>query len=248
MLGCTLNIGGCTGSGRAGSCPPLRLRALLRPRPSGAPLPRVSDLWESPGTLPAKLLMARKTRRQKQRSAARQTAPARAPGTRPDQAVGSTESFSLTGGADLAPAAADDDDEAIAEEAEAIEALTEKDSDSDSDSDAVATTETAAAAASASRATAAATAAAVAAPAGTPPRRRIERLSQATPVATRAGRPGRGPSNAAAMFQPLDTEDAAIPFDRVPYVPADLRRVLVIALMMVGLIIIAAIVVTHVVH
>jgi len=50
------------------------------------------------------------------------------------------------------------------------------------------------------------------------------------------------------MFQPLDTEDAAIPFDRVPYVPADLRRVLVIALMMVALIIIAAVVVTHVVH
>ena len=80
------------------------------------------------------------------------------------------------------------------------------------------------------------------------PRRRIERLSQATPVAAQAGRRGRGPSNSAALFQPLETEDAAIPFDRVPYVPADLRRVAVIALMMVGLIIIAAIVVTHVVH
>ena len=185
--------------------------------------------------------MARKTRRQKQRSAARQTAPARVPGTRPDQAIGSTASFSLTGAADLAPAAADDDDEAVAEEAGAIEVLTEP------DADAVATTDAEAAPSSSSRATAAAPAT-VAAPAGTTPRRRIERLSQATPVATRAGRPGRGPSNAAAMFQPLDTEDAAIPFDRVPYVPADLRRVLVIALMMVGLIIIAAIVVTHVVH
>jgi hypothetical protein len=50
------------------------------------------------------------------------------------------------------------------------------------------------------------------------------------------------------MFQPLENEDAAIPFDRVPYVPADLRRVLVMALLMVALIIIAAVIVTHVVH
>jgi hypothetical protein len=185
--------------------------------------------------------MARKTRRQKQRSATRQTAPARAPGTRPDQSIGSTPSFSLTGGADLAPA--ETDDEAVAEEAESIEALT--------DAAAVpAAADPEAAASSPPRATAPArrAAAAAAAPTGTTPRRRIERLSQTTPVATRAGRPGRGPSNAAAMFQPLETEDAAIPFDRVPYVPADLRRVLVIALMMVALIIIAAIVVTRVVH
>ena len=184
--------------------------------------------------------MARKTRRQKQRSAARQTAPARAPGTRPDQSIGSTSSFSLTGGADLAPS--ETDGEAVAEEAESIEAL--------ADAAAVpATADPGAAAPSPPRATAPGRRAAAApvAPAGAAPRRRIERLSQTTPVATRAGRPGRGPS-AAAMFQPLDTEDAAIPFDRVPYVPADLRRVLVIALMMVALIIIAAIVVTHVVH
>jgi hypothetical protein len=78
-------------------------------------------------------------------------------------------------------------------------------------------------------------------------RRRIERLSQTAPTA-RAGRPGRGPINAAAQFQPLDTEDAAIPFDRVPYVPADLRRVAITAAMMVVLILIAAVVVTHVVQ
>ena len=83
-----------------------------------------------------------------------------------------------------------------------------------------------------------------AAPAGAP-RRRIERLSQAAPA--RPAR-GRGPANAAAMFQPLDSEDAAIPFDRVPYVPSDLRRVAIMAAFMVGLIIIAAIVVTHVVQ
>lgn len=83
---------------------------------------------------------------------------------------------------------------------------------------------------------------------GQPGRRRIERLSQAAPAPTRAGRTGRGPANAAAMFQPLESEDAAIPFDRVPYVPADLRRVLVMALLMVVLIIIAAVIVTHVVH
>lgn len=78
-------------------------------------------------------------------------------------------------------------------------------------------------------------------------RRRIERLSQAGATA-RTGRPGRGPVNAAAQFQPLDTEDAAIPFDRVPYVPADLRRVAITAAMMVVLILIAAVVVTHVVQ
>ncbi len=45
---------------------------------------------------------------------------------------------------------------------------------------------------------------------------------------------------------PLDTDDAAIPFDRVPYVPGDLRRVAIIAVVMVFLIIIADLVVTHV--
>jgi len=48
-----------------------------------------------------------------------------------------------------------------------------------------------------------------------------------------------------AAFPPLDPEDPAIPFDRVPYVPADLRRVAIIAGIMVVLIVIAAIVVTH---
>ena len=51
-----------------------------------------------------------------------------------------------------------------------------------------------------------------------------------------------------AMFQPLETEDAAIPFDRVPYVPADLRRVAITAGLMIVLILIAAVVVTHVVQ
>ncbi|MEA2617719.1 MAG: hypothetical protein QOE72_3502, partial [Chloroflexota bacterium] len=44
---------------------------------------------------------------------------------------------------------------------------------------------------------------------------------------------------------PLDPEDPAIPFDRVPYVPADLRRVAIMAGFMVVLILIAAVVVTH---
>lgn len=191
--------------------------------------------------------MARKTRRQKQRSAARQPAPARAPGTRPDQSIGSTSSFSLTGGADLAPADIDDSDDAIAEEAESIEELTNADATGDTSSDAVATDDALAAASPAAPRAGAPASPSLAATAAAP-RRRIERLSQAAPAATRAGGRERGPRNAAAMFQPLDNEDAAIPFDRVPYVPADLRRVLVIALMMVGLIIIAAIVVTHVVH
>ena len=86
-----------------------------------------------------------------------------------------------------------------------------------------------------------------AATAAAEPRRRIERLSQAAAPA-RAVRPGRGPANAAAMFQPLDAEDAAIPFDRVPYVPADLKRVAITASLMIVLILIAAVVVTHVVQ
>jgi hypothetical protein len=74
--------------------------------------------------------------------------------------------------------------------------------------------------------------------------RRAGRLDAA---ATRRPRPGRTASTAAA-FEPLDPGDAAIPFDRVPYVPSDLRRVAVMAGVMVVLIIIAAIVVTKVVQ
>ncbi len=76
-------------------------------------------------------------------------------------------------------------------------------------------------------------------------RRRIERVSAV--AAQRPVRQGRPPANAAAMFQPLESDDAAIPFDRVPYVPADLRRVAVMAVCMVALIIIAALIVSHVV-
>src|SRR2546430_17223018 len=79
------------------------------------------------------------------------------------------------------------------------------------------------------------------------PRRRIERVSPTTGVARGPARPGRGPANAAAMFQPLESEDAAIPFDRVPYVPADLRRVGVMAALMVVPLIAAALLVSHVV-
>jgi hypothetical protein len=52
---------------------------------------------------------------------------------------------------------------------------------------------------------------------------------------------------AAAMVEPLDSDDPAIPFDRVPYVPADLRRVAMIAAIMVVLILIAWAIVTRVV-
>ncbi len=77
-------------------------------------------------------------------------------------------------------------------------------------------------------------------------RRRVERLD--TPaVPAGPSRAGRLPSNAAALFAPLDPEDAAIPFDRVPYVPADLKRVAIMATCMVVIIIVAAIIVSHVV-
>jgi hypothetical protein len=49
------------------------------------------------------------------------------------------------------------------------------------------------------------------------------------------------------MFEPLPPDDAAIPFDRVPYVPGDLRRVLVIAALMVVLVVIADVVISNVV-
>jgi hypothetical protein len=85
--------------------------------------------------------------------------------------------------------------------------------------------------------------------ASTGARRRIERVTQpaAGQPARAAQRPGRGPANSAALFQPLESEDAAIPFDRVPYVPADLRRVGIMAALMVVLIIVAALIVSNLV-
>jgi hypothetical protein len=84
-----------------------------------------------------------------------------------------------------------------------------------------------------------------------PGRRRVERVSgvsaptgasvAAAPVRTRV----RG--QAATYIQPLDSDDAAIPYDRVPYVPADLRRVAIIAGLMIALIIVADIIVSNVV-
>ena len=75
-------------------------------------------------------------------------------------------------------------------------------------------------------------------------RRRIERVTPAAGARPPA-RPGRGPSNAAALFRPPEGDDAAIPFDRVPYVPSDLRRVAIMAGFMVLLIIVAALIVSH---
>jgi hypothetical protein len=76
-------------------------------------------------------------------------------------------------------------------------------------------------------------------------RRRIQRINPAA-----AARPVRAQTrtmaSAAALFQPLESEDAAIPFDRVPYVPRDLRRVAIMASLMIVLILIAAFVVTRI--
>ena len=72
-------------------------------------------------------------------------------------------------------------------------------------------------------------------------RRRVQRVNPAAQP-----RPVRGQASAAALFQPLDSEEAAIPFDRVPYVPRDLRRVAIMAALMVVLILIAAFVVTRI--
>ncbi|MFI5284753.1 MAG: hypothetical protein ACHQ4F_00385 [Candidatus Dormibacteria bacterium] len=72
-------------------------------------------------------------------------------------------------------------------------------------------------------------------------RRRVQRVNPAAQP-----RVIRGQVSAAALFQPLDSDDAAIPFDRVPYVPRDLRRVAIMASLMVVLILVAAIVVTRI--
>ncbi len=81
-----------------------------------------------------------------------------------------------------------------------------------------------------------------------PARRRVERVATPSTVAAPVGpraRPVRG--QASGYIQPLDSDDAAIPFDRVPYVPADLRRVAMIAAVMILLIIVADIIVSNVV-
>ncbi len=74
-----------------------------------------------------------------------------------------------------------------------------------------------------------------------PSRRRVARAG------ARAAKYGRNPAAIAADFEPLPADDAAIPFDRVPYVPADLRRVALMATLMIVLIIIAAFVVPRIV-
>jgi hypothetical protein len=95
-------------------------------------------------------------------------------------------------------------------------------------------------------ATAAASRATAAVPASE--RRRIGRIDPTTAAARPGQRAKSGrQQSTASMFEPLPPEDAAIPFDRVPYVPGDLRRVLVMAGLMVVLVIIADIVISNVV-
>ena len=83
-------------------------------------------------------------------------------------------------------------------------------------------------------------------------RRRVERVTSASSIAAsrqqRASVKSARFGTAAAMVEPLDTDDPAIPFDRVPYVPSDLRRVAVMATFMVVLILIAWAIVSQVVH
>ena len=79
-------------------------------------------------------------------------------------------------------------------------------------------------------------------PSASAPGRRVQRRDPAM-----AGRPGGRPTSSASALVALDPEDAAIPFDRVPYVPSDLRRVLIMAVIMLALIIVADVVVGNVV-
>ena len=73
-------------------------------------------------------------------------------------------------------------------------------------------------------------------------RRRVERLSPAVAQPRSNSRQ----VSTAALFLPLESDDAAIPFDRVPYVPRDLRRVAIMASLMIVLILVAAFVVTRI--
>jgi len=84
-------------------------------------------------------------------------------------------------------------------------------------------------------------------------RRRVGRIGPTAPPSALGGRQQRQAvrsarfGSAAAMVEPLDSDDPAIPFDRVPYVPSDLRRVATIAALMVVLILIAWAIVSRVV-
>lgn len=80
-------------------------------------------------------------------------------------------------------------------------------------------------------------------PASDPGRRRVERVAASAPTA----RPRSTRGQTQGYIQALESDDAAIPFDRVPYVPADLRRVAIIAGLMIVLIIVADIIVSNVV-
>ena len=74
-------------------------------------------------------------------------------------------------------------------------------------------------------------------------RRGVGRITPGT-----AGRRREGAARAGSLsagFEPLDPADPSIPYDRVPYVPADLRRVAIIAGAMILLILIADVIVTH---
>lgn len=75
-------------------------------------------------------------------------------------------------------------------------------------------------------------------------RRRVERVA---PAAAPVARPRSTRGQTQGYIQALESDDAAIPFDRVPYVPADLRRVAIIAAVMIVLIIVADIIVSNVV-
>ena len=91
------------------------------------------------------------------------------------------------------------------------------------------------------------------APASDAARRRVGRIGPTAPPSALGGRQPRQPvrsarfGSAAALVEPLDSDDPAIPFDRVPYVPSDLRRVATIAALMVVLILIAWAIVSKVV-
>jgi len=79
-------------------------------------------------------------------------------------------------------------------------------------------------------------------------RRRIGRIDPTAAAVrqTQRAKSGRQQSTA-SMFEPLPPDDDAIPFDRVPYVPGDLRRVLAIAAMMIVLVVVADVVISNVV-
>ena len=65
------------------------------------------------------------------------------------------------------------------------------------------------------------------------------------PMSRRPSKAARLTGSSAALIEDLPPDNASIPLDRVPYVPGDLLRVAIMAIIMVALIIIGGLITAH---